>query len=198
MGVDYYNVLNVPPSASEDDLKKSYRRLAMKWHPDKNPSSKKEAEAKFKQISEAYDVLSDPQRRQIYDQYGEDGLKSSDVPTPPTQTQRSYSSSTTTTLGFGITRETLKIYSTSFSARRGMRSAEEEGGECQRRRKQVQARRRRGVRRVGRRRRVGKLRRSRASWRVLSRSCIKVGGGRCESLALFLMVSGSQRQWKRF
>ncbi|KAH0909803.1 hypothetical protein HID58_033124 [Brassica napus] len=100
MGVDYYNVLNVPPSASEDDLKKSYRRLAMKWHPDKNPSSKKEAEAKFKQISEAYDVLSDPQRRQIYDQYGEDGLKSSDVPTPPTQTQRSYSSSNNDDAGF--------------------------------------------------------------------------------------------------
>ncbi|KAG2302526.1 hypothetical protein Bca52824_031177 [Brassica carinata] len=98
MGVDYYNVLNVTPSASEDDLKKSYRRLAMKWHPDKNPSSKKEAEAKFKQISEAYDVLSDPHRRQIYDQYGEDGLKSSDVPTPATQ--RSYSSSNNNDDGF--------------------------------------------------------------------------------------------------
>ena len=69
MGVDYYNVLNVNPSATEDDLKKSYRRLAMKWHPDKNPTSiKQEAEAKFKQISEAYDVLSDPNKRQIYDQ----------------------------------------------------------------------------------------------------------------------------------
>ncbi|KFK40859.1 hypothetical protein AALP_AA2G050800 [Arabis alpina] len=92
MGVDYYNVLNVNPSASEDDLKKSYRRLAMKWHPDKNPTSNKEAEAKFKQISEAYDVLSDPHRRQIYDQYGEDGLKSSDLPTAgETSTQqRSY------------------------------------------------------------------------------------------------------------
>ncbi|XP_023643995.1 dnaJ homolog subfamily B member 1 isoform X3 [Capsella rubella] len=95
MGVDYYNVLDVNPSASEDDLKKSYRRLAMKWHPDKNPTSnKKEAEAKFKQISEAYDVLSDPNKRQIYDQYGEDGLKSSDVPTAETASsqQRNYSS----------------------------------------------------------------------------------------------------------
>lgn len=94
MGVDYYNVLNVNPSASEDDLKKSYRRLAMKWHPDKNPTSKKEAEAMFKQISEAYDVLSDPHRRQIYDQYGEDGLKSSDLPTAgeTAAQQRSYSS----------------------------------------------------------------------------------------------------------
>lgn len=89
MGVDYYNVLKVNPTASEDDLKKSYRRLAMKWHPDKNPTSKKEAEAKFKQISEAYDVLSDPHKRQIYDQYGEDGLKSSDVPETAAQ-QRNY------------------------------------------------------------------------------------------------------------
>ncbi|CAN0898588.1 DnaJ homolog subfamily B member 4 [Linum grandiflorum] len=74
MGLDYYNILKVNRSASEDDLKKSYRRLAMKWHPDKNPNNKKEAEAKFKQISEAYDVLSNPQKRAIYDQYGEEGL----------------------------------------------------------------------------------------------------------------------------
>ncbi|GLT27545.1 hypothetical protein SLA2020_025320 [Shorea laevis] len=80
MGVDYYNVLKVNRNAKEDDLKKSYRRLAMKWHPDKNPNSKKEAEAKFKQISEAYEVLSDPQKRAIYDQYGEEGLK--DIPPP--------------------------------------------------------------------------------------------------------------------
>ncbi|XP_022749547.1 dnaJ homolog subfamily B member 1-like isoform X2 [Durio zibethinus] len=58
----------------------SGRRLAMKWHPDKNPNNKKEAEAKFKQISEAYEVLSDPQKRAIYDQYGEEGLK--DMPPP--------------------------------------------------------------------------------------------------------------------
>uniref|UniRef100_A0A1J3K371 DnaJ-like protein subfamily B member 1 n=2 Tax=Noccaea caerulescens TaxID=107243 RepID=A0A1J3K371_NOCCA len=94
MAVDYYNVLKVSRNANEDDLKKSYRRMAMKWHPDKNPTSKKEAEAKFKQISEAYDVLSDPQRRQIYDQYGEEGLKSDDLPTAAETVaqQRSYSS----------------------------------------------------------------------------------------------------------
>ncbi|GFZ03653.1 DNAJ heat shock family protein [Actinidia rufa] len=83
MGVDYYNILKVNRNASDDDLKKAYRRLAMIWHPDKNPSSKREAEAKFKQISESYDVLSDPQKRQIYDLYGEEALKSGQVPPPP-------------------------------------------------------------------------------------------------------------------
>lgn len=83
MGVDYYNILKVSRNASEEDLKKSYKKLAMKWHPDKNAVNTKEAEAKFKQISEAYDVLSDPQRRQIYDVYGEEGLKSGGFPPPP-------------------------------------------------------------------------------------------------------------------
>ncbi|MCL7032088.1 hypothetical protein MKW94_005820 [Papaver nudicaule] len=73
--VDYYKVLQVDRSAKDDDLKKAYRKLAMKWHPDKNPNNKKDAEARFKQISEAYDVLSDPQKRAIYDQYGEEGLQ---------------------------------------------------------------------------------------------------------------------------
>ncbi|XP_073123032.1 uncharacterized protein [Henckelia pumila] len=81
MGVDYYNILKVNRNATADDLKKSYRRLAMIWHPDKN-INKQEAEAKFKQISEAYDVLSDPQKRHIYDLCGEEGLKSGQVPNP--------------------------------------------------------------------------------------------------------------------
>ncbi|AED93459.1 unnamed protein product [Arabidopsis thaliana] len=88
MGLDYYDILKVNRNATEDDLKKSYRKLAMKWHPDKNPNTKTEAEAKFKQISEAYEakyevmfqVLSDPQKRAVYDQYGEEGL--SDMPPP--------------------------------------------------------------------------------------------------------------------
>ncbi|KAJ0244284.1 J domain-containing protein [Hirschfeldia incana] len=83
MGVDYYKVLQVDRSAKDEDLKKAYRKLAMKWHPDKNPNNKKEAEAKFKQISEAYDVLSDPQKRAIYDQYGEEGLNSQAPPSGP-------------------------------------------------------------------------------------------------------------------
>uniref|UniRef100_A0A1J3E3J3 DnaJ-like protein subfamily B member 13 n=1 Tax=Noccaea caerulescens TaxID=107243 RepID=A0A1J3E3J3_NOCCA len=80
MGVDYFKVLQVDRSANDDELKKAYRKLAMKWHPDKNPNNKKEAEAKFKQISEAYDVLSDPQKRAIYEQCGEEGLKNQAPP----------------------------------------------------------------------------------------------------------------------
>ena len=56
MGVDYYKLLQVDRNVSDEDLKKAYRKLAMKWHPDKNPNNKRDAEAKFKQISEAYDV----------------------------------------------------------------------------------------------------------------------------------------------
>ena len=56
MGVDYYDVLKVPKNATDDELKKAYRKLAMKWHPDKNQDKKEVAEAKFKQISEAYEV----------------------------------------------------------------------------------------------------------------------------------------------
>lgn len=88
MGVDYYNILKVSKNATEEDLKKSYKKLAMKWHPDKNAVNTKEAEAKFKQISEAYDVLSDPQKRQIYDVYGEEGLKSGAYPPPPSSKER--------------------------------------------------------------------------------------------------------------
>ncbi|TXG50407.1 hypothetical protein EZV62_022931 [Acer yangbiense] len=100
MGVDYYNILKVNRNATEDDLKKSYKRLAMIWHPDKNPSYRRsEAEAKFKQISEAYDVLSDPQKRQIYDLYGEEGLKSGQVPPPPFSTSASTSSSSSAARG---------------------------------------------------------------------------------------------------
>ena len=66
---DYYEVLGVPKDADEDALKKAYRKLAKKYHPDANPGDKA-AEAKFKEASEAYSVLSDPQKRQQYDQFG--------------------------------------------------------------------------------------------------------------------------------
>lgn len=68
---DYYEVLGVDKNASEEDIKKAYRKLAIKYHPDRNPDSK-EAEDKFKEAAEAYDVLHDPQKRQQYDQFGFD------------------------------------------------------------------------------------------------------------------------------
>lgn len=71
----FYDLLEVPTTASQDEIKKAYRKMAMKWHPDKNPENKKEAEEKFKDISHAYEVLSDPQKKQTYDEFGEEGLK---------------------------------------------------------------------------------------------------------------------------
>ncbi|MCQ2082939.1 MAG: molecular chaperone DnaJ [Bacteroidaceae bacterium] len=70
---DYYEVLEVSKSASADEIKKAYRKLAIKYHPDKNPGDK-EAEEKFKEAAEAYGVLSDPDKRAKYDQFGFDGL----------------------------------------------------------------------------------------------------------------------------
>lgn len=71
---DYYATLEVPRSASDDEIKQAYRKLATKNHPDRNGGSK-EAEERFKQITEAYDVLRDPQKRAAYDRYGEAGLR---------------------------------------------------------------------------------------------------------------------------
>ena len=75
MTTKYYDILQIDKNADLDQIKKSYKKLAMKWHPDKNPTNKEEAEQKFKEISEAYQVLSDPQKKEIYDNYGEEGLK---------------------------------------------------------------------------------------------------------------------------
>lgn len=73
MGKDYYSILGISKNASEDEIKKAYRKLALKYHPDKNKSP--EAEEKFKLIAEAYEVLSDKKKRDIYDQFGEEGLQ---------------------------------------------------------------------------------------------------------------------------
>ena len=73
---DYYKVLDVPKTATEAEIKKAYRRLAMKHHPDRNPNDK-EAEELFKEAKEACEVLTDPQKRAIYDQHGHPGLDAS-------------------------------------------------------------------------------------------------------------------------
>ena len=69
MAKDYYQILGVPRGSDEKEIKSAYRKLARKYHPDVNPNDKS-AEAKFKEVSEAYDVLSDPEKRKLYDQYG--------------------------------------------------------------------------------------------------------------------------------
>ena len=71
MGKDYYDVLGIKKGASEDDIKKAYRKQALRFHPDKNKSP--DAEEKFKEIAEAYDVLSDPKKKDVYDRFGEEG-----------------------------------------------------------------------------------------------------------------------------
>jgi DnaJ-class molecular chaperone len=72
---DYYAILEVTRGSTDAEIKKAYRKLAMKWHPDKNPDNSDEAARKFQDIGEAYDVLSDKQKRAIYDQYGYEGLR---------------------------------------------------------------------------------------------------------------------------
>jgi len=69
---DYYEVLGISRDATEQDIKRAFRKLAMQWHPDRNKAP--EAEAKFKEINEAYAVLSDPEKRRVYDQFGHEGL----------------------------------------------------------------------------------------------------------------------------
>ena len=80
--IDYYSILGVPKSASAAEIKSAYRKLAMKHHPDRNPGNK-EAESKFKDINEANEVLSDPKKRQTYDQLGKDWRQGQDFTPPP-------------------------------------------------------------------------------------------------------------------
>src|SRR4030043_143277 len=71
---DYYEVLEVSRQADEEEIKKAYRKMALKYHPDRNPGDKK-AEERFKEAAEAYEVLHDPQKRELYDRFGHEGLK---------------------------------------------------------------------------------------------------------------------------
>ena len=82
MKKDYYEILGVPRNASQEEIKRAYKKLIKKWHPDLNPDNREEAERKFKEIQEAYEVLSDPEKRAMYDKYGYVG----DVPPSGTYT----------------------------------------------------------------------------------------------------------------
>lgn len=73
MNKDYYKILQINKNADDEEIKKSYRRLALKYHPDKNKD--KEAEERFKEIAVAYEILSDKDKREVYDRYGNDGLR---------------------------------------------------------------------------------------------------------------------------
>ena len=70
MGVDYYEMLGLTSNCSKEDIKKNYKKLALRWHPDRNKDNKYEAGEKFKKISEAYEILSDDEKRQKYDRFG--------------------------------------------------------------------------------------------------------------------------------
>jgi DnaJ family protein B protein 4 len=82
MGKEYYRILEINRDADADAIKKAYRKQALRWHPDKNQDNREVAEEKFKDVAEAYDVLSDPQKKAVYDQYGEEGLKGPPPPSP--------------------------------------------------------------------------------------------------------------------
>lgn len=74
MKKDYYEVLGISKNAPQEEIKRAYRRKAKQHHPDMNPENKKESEEKFKELSEAYEILMDPRKKQLYDQYGHDGV----------------------------------------------------------------------------------------------------------------------------
>ena len=87
--IDYYQILGIPKDASEADIKKAYRKLARKYHPDINPNDK-EAERKFKEANEANEVLSDPEKRKKYDQYGKDWMHADEIERARKQQQQQH------------------------------------------------------------------------------------------------------------
>ncbi|XP_018904802.1 dnaJ homolog subfamily B member 6 isoform X2 [Bemisia tabaci] len=99
--VDYYRVLEITRTATAADIKKAYRKLALKWHPDKNIDNHDEANKKFKEISEAYEVLSDEKKRRVYDQYGKDGLINGGVNARSRSRHHTHHTDSDFDLGFG-------------------------------------------------------------------------------------------------
>ena len=94
MKLDYYELLSVERTASDGEIKTAYRKLAMQFHPDRNPNNP-EAEEKFKACSEAYQVLSDPDKRAAYDRYGHAGVNGSGNPSPAAAAPSSRATSAT-------------------------------------------------------------------------------------------------------
>lgn len=117
---DYYEVLGVSKNASEADIKKAFRKLAIKYHPDKNRDNPKEAEEKFKEVNEAYSVLSDETKRAQYDQFGPEAFQNGGTGAPAS----AVSAKAVSAVSVKAVSATSAIYSNPFRRRRSFRTSE--------------------------------------------------------------------------